>query len=260
MNAVIPLGYPTGSYDVRVTTTGGENATSTQTFVKSSTGALGTYEAGSGQPFTTIQSAVNQLVVDRGGTAFVATQTINVHAGTYNEMVTVVGLNPTATYRLVIQANTGDTSIIDAQNTRTHCLSIQNNFVVVDGLQLKNPTSYAVQLAQNYGYLVVQNVTATDFGSSGIYIRSPNGTAGAFITVKGCYFEKTSGSGYGTNVDYTTNGVLTVQNNTFVNARAAHTSCHNSIFEGNIVKGFLSNSTVINLFTPIKSIIPNGKS
>ncbi|MFC1461954.1 hypothetical protein ACFLQR_05510, partial [Verrucomicrobiota bacterium] len=58
-----------------------------------------TYEVGTGQAYTNIQDALDQLSTDVSTNAFTEAQVINVHAGTYNEQVEpATGLNPTETY------------------------------------------------------------------------------------------------------------------------------------------------------------------
>src|SRR3990170_8502234 len=75
-----------------------------------------TLEVGVGQIYTTIQSAI---------TASTTGDTINVHAGTYTETVTI-------TKPLIVQRNTGDSPIISGKVV----ISTGINGVTVDGFTI----------------------------------------------------------------------------------------------------------------------------
>jgi hypothetical protein len=77
--------------------------------------AYGTTVPCSIAPYTTIQSALDQLWTDQGGTDFAAEQEIRIYDGTYTECVTLnSGLRPTGSYALRIAVASGNTSVVIA--------------------------------------------------------------------------------------------------------------------------------------------------
>ena len=234
-NIVIPLGYPSdggGSYDVRVTVTGSQNVTSIQRFVKTSSGALGTYSVGSGKPFTTIQSAMNQLWYDQGASAFTGTQVISVYAGTYTEAVTAnTGLVPTASNRLIISANSGDTVIIDGGGTLAYCLNLALPYTDINRLSLRR----AVTSDLNLTNCTNSTITGVTFGSSlsadnfGVTLTN----CAAPLTMTGCILTNLSNT-YSDN-----NGVKTeVKNSTITACPGTATFAGN--FHDNTINSTLS--------------------
>ena len=134
----------------------------------------GLYIVGSGETYTTIQSALDKLWIDQGGADFTATQTILVLSGTYQETATPnSGLKPTPEFKLVIYGASSSTgAVVDAQNTRFSGIAIINiDNVVVDGFGFIGIKSGGCGVVC-YGCdnIVIKNTTPHDNLGSGIYI------------------------------------------------------------------------------------------
>jgi len=176
---------------------------------------MSTWTVGSGKTYSTIQGALDALYTAVTTTTFTATQTIEVYDGTYLETATPnTGLNPTATYRLVITAATGNTPIIDGESTRTNGIYINAiNYVTVSGLTCKSNVSHGIifYASSNYG-TAYNNICY----SNGAGIRCHSSTNG-IVYNNTCYsnstngiffYSSTSGTSYG-NTCYSngTNGI-----------------------------------------------------
>lgn len=81
-----------------------------------------TLQVGSGQTYSTIGAAI---------TAAVNGDSINVHAGTYSEILNV---NKSVT----IQANPGDSPIINAGGASSNVITINSNSVTITGFEIRN--------------------------------------------------------------------------------------------------------------------------
>src|SRR3989339_662026 len=90
---------------------------------------------GSGQTYSTIQAALDNLYTTVGSVGFTETHTIQVYDGTYTETATPnTGLNPTSAFRLVFEAASGNTPIVDGQSTRANGFYIDAiDYVTVNG-------------------------------------------------------------------------------------------------------------------------------
>jgi len=103
--------------------------------------------------WSTIQGALDQLETDQGtGVAFTATQTVRIYAGTYTENISIsdATFNTEEDYRLVVEANSGDTPIIQnsgASHTWTHAL--WDSYFTYTGLHFKSSVNNKYSL---YGY------------------------------------------------------------------------------------------------------------
>jgi len=103
--------------------------------------------------WSTIQGELDQLEIDQGtGVAFTATQTMRIYAGTYTENISLSDATfaTREDYRLVFEANSGDTPIVQnsgASNTWAH--SAYDTWFVYKGLHFKNDQSNKYTF---YGY------------------------------------------------------------------------------------------------------------
>lgn len=132
---------------------------------------VGLYEVGTGKTYSTIMGALDQLYVDQGTAAFTATQEIRVYNGTYTETVTPNDLiNPTATYRLIIQAATGQVPEIDAGSVRDNCFNIYDiDYVTIIGFYGYHTNASGIIFnSSNYG--IAHNNHMHGCGTNGIRI------------------------------------------------------------------------------------------
>jgi hypothetical protein len=89
--------------------------------------------------FTEIGAALDQLKADQGATAYTATQTIRVWAGTYPavENTHLSSMNPTATYKLIVEAAPGSTPLIDG-GAAAECFAPAVSYTVLTGFEITN--------------------------------------------------------------------------------------------------------------------------
>jgi parallel beta-helix repeat protein len=114
---------------------------------------------GPGQTFSTIQAALDNLYATVGAVAFTETHTIEIYTATYTETaISNTGLNPTATYRLVITSATGNSPVIDGQSTRSSAIIISAiPYVTVKGITACNCLSGAIYFATSSDYGNINN-------------------------------------------------------------------------------------------------------
>ena len=92
--------------------------------------------------FTTIQGALDQVLVDLGVAPFPVEVIVRVWSGTYDETPTPAAtLNPQADARLVIEAAEGQTPVIDNSDA-AGCFVVDISYVTVDGFTMQNSPSY----------------------------------------------------------------------------------------------------------------------
>ena len=181
VNAVIPLGFPhdgVGTYDVKVATPVAESTAAVK-FTLTSTQPLTNYNVGASKPFTTIQSAMNQLAYDTNGVAFSAAQNINIYTGTYTEDVTnsATLINPITACPLTIQGYPGENVIIDGQNTRTEGITIKVNAgnFIIKNLRIQNTLANCISLGTPATNITITNVTCLNWNGN----QALNGSYGA---------------------------------------------------------------------------------
>jgi hypothetical protein len=134
------------------------------------TGA-GLYEVGSGKPYSTIQSALDQLWTDQGPASFTAEQEIRVYAGTYPENLDANNsLTPRADYFLVLRANTGDSVTVEAQSgTSYHFDFNEIEFLWVEGIDFGGAAAHDCGLrCAGATQAEVRNCTFTGFSWYGV--------------------------------------------------------------------------------------------
>jgi len=130
-------------------------------------------EVGTGKPYATIQAALDNLFAIEGANAFIETQTIRVYGGTYNETpVPNTLLNPTATYRLVIEAATGYYPILDGNNVAALGFYVfQINYVTIKGFSVTKYTTAGIKIELSTN-CVTQKNKCYGIGSAGIWFLS----------------------------------------------------------------------------------------
>ena len=127
-------------------------------------------------PYTTVQSAADQLWTDQAAVNFAATQTISMYDGTYTEDVVFnAGLKPVGQFPLVIKAASGQTAVT-VTNVASHTIemSLVTN-VIVEGLGLAGSTDNKYIL-RNLGYGC--RVTGCSFDGGNTGARGGNGYVG----------------------------------------------------------------------------------
>ena len=115
------------------------------------------WEVGPGKTYSTIQSALDDLHTIIGSSTFTAAEKIRVYTDTYNETVVPhTDLNPTATYRLMIEAADGNKPVIDggyAVNFQAATIDTID-YVTISGFEItgcKDVSAYFVN--SNYGVI-----------------------------------------------------------------------------------------------------------
>lgn len=110
------------------------------------------------QPWRTIQKGVNTIV---------AGDTLYIRGGTYSEAVTISSGGSGGNYK-TIQSYSGETAVLDGQNSITRGIDISNgvNYVKIIGLEIRNYKNWGI--ASWYGhansYITIQNCDIHDNG------------------------------------------------------------------------------------------------
>jgi len=93
--------------------------------------------------WSTVQAAHDQLYTDQGSSAFTATQTLRIYDGTYTENVTIQSaLNPQPGYRAIIEANSGDTVVVQNSSVdHTFSHSDLDTYWTYSGFKIENDQS-----------------------------------------------------------------------------------------------------------------------
>lgn len=130
------------------------------------------FEVGSAQEYPTITLALNDVSTIWGTDAFnCGDVTVDVYNGTYTEdVVPNSNLNPQSGNRLIIQAHSGESPVIDAtgQNIGIHINNI--DYVTVSGLEVKNANTHGIYVGQGTGacdHNIVQYCKSHDNGQGG---------------------------------------------------------------------------------------------
>jgi len=274
INAVIPLGYPVGTYDVRVTNTGGENVTSSPKLAKVTTGALGLYSVGkTGQPFTSIQTAIDQLYSDltaTTGATLASPQTITIYPGTYNESLKLFNkgsIVPLFDKRLVITGDTTNPTSVTIDGTGTgynggnslieltaQYFTLSSVVLTASGAMTYGPmNSYSGKIG-----LIIDNVTSY-WDSTGIatQLYYPQGNS----VIKNSRFIGTGSTPNMGVVFYNPpNGGSIVTNCQFINSKfSSTTSSYPLTIVGNTFSGYTAASvTAINLGINTPALVYNN--
>ncbi|PJA88411.1 MAG: hypothetical protein CO139_03255 [Candidatus Moranbacteria bacterium CG_4_9_14_3_um_filter_36_9] len=101
--------------------------------------------------------------------------TVLVKAGTYNEIVTLTSVHAGESGAPnIIQANPGDTPIVDAQDTRNQGFNVgfsggSADYITIDGFEVKNATTYGNIFVYSSQNVTIKNNTVHDSGGAGIY-------------------------------------------------------------------------------------------
>ena len=147
---------------------------------------------GSGQTYSTIQAALDNLYTTIGSVGFTETHTIQVYDGTYTETATPnTGLNPTSAFRLVFEAASGNTPIVDGQSTRANGFYIDAiDYVTVNGFIFRNHTSAGCRFHTNCTYAIVINNTSYS-NAFGLYVRTGSHYSSIYNNI--CYSNSNTG-------------------------------------------------------------------
>jgi len=178
---------------------------------------MSTRTVGAGKTYSTIQAALDALYVAVGGTTFTETQTIEVYDGTYTEQVTPnANLKPTAVYRLVMTAATGNAPVVTGSDVRTSGFYVDSiNYVTITGFIIINTTGSGIFLyAGTYG--ILNNNTCYSNTSNGIRCQSAN----ALVYSNTCY---SNGVGI-----YVSVSSVSIYGNTVYSNTAQGIYCYNS--------------------------------
>ncbi|RLD49370.1 MAG: hypothetical protein DRI94_11295, partial [Bacteroidetes bacterium] len=172
--------FPAGNYTngtLTASNTGGSDNSHSITVNTRNTIPVVSGSSATSDNHPTILSAVNGLHAWYGTTAFNAgdlagTKTIEVHAGTYTDEVTLNSeLNPTAANPLIIQNNSGDIVTVNASGN-----NYGFNLSTVDYVQLKGFTVDGADLdniyAQGDNVTISYNKTTGSVGGSGIKVET----------------------------------------------------------------------------------------
>lgn len=215
-------------------------------------------EVGVGKPYSTIQAALDNLYTTVGSAVFIETHTIRVFDGTYTETPTPhTNLNPTATYRLMLESASGNNPIIDGQSIRFNGIYISAiDYVTVNGFTLKSNTGNGIYFysISRYG-IVFNNICYSNI--DGIFFQGSDGQNPIYSNIYNNICYSNSGNGI-----YITSGAnATVYKNTFYNNATNGIyiySSANSIIYGN--KCYSNNGSGISIFNNPTSIVYNNIS
>jgi len=141
------------------------------------------YTVGPAQDYATIQAALDAVHTDWGTDAFnCGDVTVDVYSDTYSESVTVnTDLNPQSGNRLIIQAHSGESPVINAGTTGISVVDI--DYVTIDGFEIKDGSSYGIDFRGNNG--IIKNNVCHDNASQNIRVRGS--TTGMEIYYNKCY-------------------------------------------------------------------------
>jgi hypothetical protein len=125
------------------------------------------WEVGVGKTYTDIQSAFDALFALVGITPFTETQTIRVFDGTYTGTFTTnATMQPTATYRLIIEVAAGNTAILNGNGWFiNYGLIIGNNYTTVDGFKVQGYYYFGI----GYSFLNYGEVKNCEFTNNAVF-------------------------------------------------------------------------------------------
>ena len=225
-------------------------------------------EVGPGKTYSTIQAALDNLFIVVGAVAFTETHTIRVFTDTYLETATPnTLLNPTATFRLVIEGAAGNIPIIDGQTARANGIYVYIiSYVTISGMTAKNHTANGIQFYSS-SYCTAFSNTCFSNTTSGILFTIASSNCTAYLNTcysgtSGIYFYQNclNGTAYDNKCYSNTNGIqyygssangICYRNNLYLNGTAITIagSTNATIYRNNIY----SNSTGI-AFSSVTSI------
>ena len=104
---------------------------------------IGTYRVGVGEPYDTLQDAIDALVADQGAATFTSTQRILITDSRTYSGCSIAGLSPLSTRRLVIEADDGASPVLSGQANRS--------------------SAWTGILVEGVPYLTVQGLVVRDF-------------------------------------------------------------------------------------------------
>lgn len=204
---------------------------------------MATWTVGTGQTYSTIQSALDALYTAVTTSTFTVTQTIAVYNGTYNEKITPnAGLIPTATYRLVITAADGNSPIIDGQASRQYAIqNIGVSYVTFNGFITRNTTLREIDYEScSYG-IISNNIAGPNVYGINLYkgVGGSISAVGGHIVYNNFIFGSTGGEGGGIVGDELSG--CTIYNNLIINCTQGidtydvigNTYIYNNTFYGN---------------------------
>lgn len=127
------------------------------------------FTAGSGQEYTTIQGAMDDVYNCWLTTSFDADVEVRVFNGTYTEAVTSnSALAPNASGRLLIKAASGNSPIIDGGSSRAHGIDMSESYVTISGFIVRNHTADGIKIAG--GNNIIENNIVHNNGAYNIII------------------------------------------------------------------------------------------
>jgi len=152
-----------------------------------------TYTVGPAQDYATIQAALDAVYTDWSTDAFNCGDiTVDIYTSTYTESVTPnTNLNPQSGNRLVIQAHSGQSPVINAGG-ETYGIYINGlDYVTVSGLTVHSATSDNIRVTGSTNCEIEYNKCYSSSGGDGISIRSTS--TGADVHNNLCYSNYTDG-------------------------------------------------------------------